>query len=116
MVAKEDVFDMDLKDINYNQPPYSVRYPELAGYWEENPAVPKRNIVDKNVFVRIDKLIQGDKKYLNYSENNFITNKDPGFISEKDHNFKLKDSSKIFRKVFGFIPIPFDKIGIRKNK
>ncbi len=116
MVAKGDVFDIDLKDINYNKPPYSVRYPELAGYWDENPAMPKRNIVDKNVFVRIDKLIQGDKKYLNYSDNNFVTNSDPGFENEKDHIFKLKDSSKIFRKVYGFIPIPFEKIGIQKNK
>ncbi len=115
MVAKGDVFDKDLKDINYNEPPYSIRYPELSGYWDENPAVPKRNLVDKNVFVRVDKLIEGDKKYLDYSENNFVTNRDPGFVSEKDHNFKLKDSSKIFRKVFGFSPIPFEKIGIQKK-
>ena len=114
MVAVGDVFDKDLKDVNYNKPPYSTRYPELAKYWDEGPAVPKRNIVDKNVFVRVKKLIQGDKKYLKYSDNNFETNGDPGFINEKDHNFKLKKSSKIFRKVFRFTPIPFEKIGILK--
>ncbi len=115
MVAKGDVFDTDLNDINYNKPPYSIRYPELAGYWEEHPEVPKRNLIDKNVFVRVDNLIQGDIKYLDYSINNLITKKDPGFLNEKGHNFKLKKSSKIFRKVSGFEPIPFDKIGIQKK-
>jgi Right handed beta helix region len=115
MVAKGDVFDKDLTDINYSKPPYSIRYPELAGYWEENPDVPKRNLIDKNVFVRVDNLIQGDIKYLDYSDHNLITKKDPGFLNEKGHNFKLKKSSKIFRKVPGFKPIPFDKIGIQKK-
>ena len=38
----------------------------------------------------------------------------PGFVNDKEHNFKLKKSSEIFTKVTGFEQIPFEKIGIRK--
>lgn len=110
-----DLFEKDLNEINYNKPPYSIRYPELAGYWDEDPALPKRNLIDKNVFVRVDKTIKNDKNWLEYSENNLITNEDPGFENEKDHNFKLKGTSKIFEKISGFQQIPFEKIGILRT-
>lgn len=107
-----DLFEKDLNEISYNKPPYSIRYPELAKYWDENPAFPKRNVVDKNVFVRVTKTIKNDKKWLDFSENNLITINDPGFVNEKEQNFKLKESSEIFKKVPGFKQIPFEKIGI----
>ena len=114
MIAQGGVFEKDLNEINFNKLPYSLRYLELSRYWEDNPALPKRNVVDRNVFVRVKTVIKGEKKFLEFSENNLITDLDPGFISDKDHNFKLKRSSIIFNKVPGFGPIPFDKIGIHK--
>jgi len=114
MVAPGNVYEKDLDEIKYNQPPYSIRYPELTKYWNDNPALPKRNRVDKNVFVRITKTIRGDKKWLEYTGNNFETNDDPGFVNGKDQNFKLKGSSVVFRKVPGFQQIPFEKIGLIK--
>jgi len=109
-------FEKDLDNIKYDQPPYSLRYPELAKYWSDNPALPKRDRVDKNVFVRITEVIKGDKKWLDYTDNNFVTDKDPGFVSEKDQNFKLRESSEVFKKIPGFQQIPFEKIGIIKNR
>jgi len=114
MVASGDVFEKDLNEINYNRLPYSLRYVELSRYWEENPALPKRNVVDRNVFVRVKTVVKGDRKFLEYSDNNLVTDLDPGFISEKDHNFKLKKSSQVFGKVTGFKQISFEKIGIQK--
>ena len=114
MVEKGEIFEKDLNEINYNKLPYSLRYIELSKYWEDNPALPKRNVVDRNVFVRVKTVIEGDRKFLEYSENNFVTDTDPGFRSDKDHDFKLKKSSVIFTKVAGFDQIPFEKIGIRK--
>jgi len=71
-------------------------------------------VVDRNVFVRIG-VVCNNFKRVEYSENNLIVNEDPGFVSEKNQNFKLKSSSVVFRKVSGFQPIQFDKIGILKN-
>lgn len=115
-VEPGNLFEKSLNEIKYNKPPYSTKYPELAKYWDDNPALPKRNVVDKNVFVRIEKVIKGKKEWLEYSDNNFETNEDPGFVSEKDQNFKLKESSEVFKKLTGFQQIPFERIGIIKPK
>lgn len=48
--------------------------------------------------------------------NSFQTFKDPGFIDAKNKNFMMKDNSVAFKALPGFIPIPFDEIGLRKNK
>jgi len=110
-----DIFEKDLNAVKYNQPPYSTRYPELARYWEDNPAIPKRNRIDKNIFIRINKLFNGDQKFLEYTNNNIVTTEDPGFENEKGQNFKLKTTSEVFKRIPGFQQIPFDKIGIIKT-
>ncbi|MCR4439638.1 MAG: right-handed parallel beta-helix repeat-containing protein [bacterium] len=38
-----------MRDVNYDQPPFSTRYPELLGYYADNPAVPRGNKVLRNV-------------------------------------------------------------------
>lgn len=114
-VVAGGIFEKELNAIKYNLPPYSNRYPELAKYFEDNPGLPKRNQIDKNVFVGITKIIDGDLKFLEYSDTNFVTNEDPGFVNEKDRNFKLKTTSEVFRKITGFQQIPFEKIGIIKK-
>lgn len=113
-IAPGNLFEKNLNDIRYNQPPYSIKYPELAKYWEDNPGLPKRNVVDRNVFVRIGEVCNNFKR-VDYSKNNLVVNNDPGFVSEKDHNFKLKSTSEIFNKISGFEQIPFEKIGIIKT-
>ncbi|MFA5419900.1 MAG: right-handed parallel beta-helix repeat-containing protein [Bacteroidales bacterium] len=110
------LFEQVLNKVRYNQPPYSTRYPELVRYWDEDPSFPKRNIVDKNVFVRVNKIVRGDKSWLEYSDNNFETTGNVGFINEKKQNFKLKKTSDVFKKVPGFHSIPFGKIGIVGKK
>jgi hypothetical protein len=113
-VIPDGIFEKELSEIKYNQPPYSLKYPELARYFEDNPGLPQRNRIDKNVFVRIKKVIDGDQKFLEFTDTNFVTNEDPGFVSEKDQNFKLKKTSVVFKKIPGFQQIPFEKIGIIK--
>jgi hypothetical protein len=48
-----------------------------------------------------------------FKRNTFLT-VDPGFESLERHDFRLKSSSPAF--ALGFKPIPFDKIGITKDK
>lgn len=48
--------------------------------------------------------------------NSFQTYKDPGFVDAVNKNFMLKENSLAFKALPGFLPIPFDEIGLRKNK
>lgn len=49
------------------------------------------------------------------SSNNWTTKKDPGFVDYKSGNFMLRSNALVFKKVKGFEPIPFEKMG-RRNK
>ncbi|MHC4508710.1 MAG: hypothetical protein ACYTAO_07095 [Planctomycetota bacterium] len=40
-----------LRDVNFSQPPYSVRYPKLAAILEGDPAVPKGNVIERNLCI-----------------------------------------------------------------
>ena len=48
--------------------------------------------------------------------NNWETQEDPGFVDVKNENFKLRDDSEVYKKIKGFKPIPFDKIGLYKDE
>jgi len=114
-ITPGNLFEKELNEIKYNQPPYSTKYPELTKYWDESPGLPKRNVVDKNVFINIGKVIKGNKSWLEYSDNNWVTNEDPEFVNREKQNFMLKRSSVVYKKVPGFQAIPFHSIGIRKK-
>ena len=47
--------------------------------------------------------------------NSFQTYKDPGFVDAVNKNFMLKENSVAFKALPGFLPIPFDEIGLQKN-
>jgi hypothetical protein len=47
---------------------------------------------------------------------NFITQKDPGFVDAAALNFSLKDDSVVFRELPGFERIPFERIGPRSDR
>jgi hypothetical protein len=46
------------------------------------------------------------------AKQNIAYKEDPGFVDLKKYNFQLKSDSKIFKDLPGFIPIPFNKIGL----
>ena len=35
--------------MNYSNPPYSIRYPELLDYYSDNPELPKNNVISRNI-------------------------------------------------------------------
>jgi hypothetical protein len=118
MIAPGGVAEQKLNEVHYDQPPYSTKYPELAKYWEEDPSFPKRNKIDRNVFVNVDQIIlkvhegvNADKPFLDFSNNNLITDEDPGFVDFEKRNFKLKETADVFKILQGFEQIPFEQIG-----
>jgi hypothetical protein len=38
-----------MKEMRYNEPPYSVQYPELLTLYDDDPAVPKHNKIRRNI-------------------------------------------------------------------
>jgi len=111
-----DIYRVRLAAVRYNQPPYSLKYPELARYWEDNPALPRRNTVWKNVFYRVKKVLNGDRNWLPFLSDNWITEDDPGFVAPEQEDFRLRADAPVFTRIPGFQPIPFEKIGVQKQE
>jgi parallel beta-helix repeat protein len=110
------------KSVNIYEAPYCERYPELVSYlnpivdgkeWEGIRA--RRNMLTKNLIVGGSpnpiQLLGG--KYAQCDDvNNYRTDSDPGFVDYKNGNFNLKTDSEVFKKIPGFEPLPFDKMGL----
>lgn len=114
IIEKGGIYDQRLKMVNYNEPPYSTEYPHLAIYWDDNPSLPKRNPVSKNIFYRVKTPVRYNKDWLPFMDDNWITEEDPGFVNEEEMNFELMENAKAFKAIPGFEAIPFSKIGVRK--
>ena len=112
IMEKGGTYDVRLNLVNYQNPPYSEKYPNLPKYWDDNPSLPKRNPVSKNIFYNVKTPIRFNKNWLPFKDDNWITEEDPGFEDMENMNFKLKESAKVFSEIPGFKDIPFEKIGV----
>ena len=43
---------------------------------------------------------------------NWITDRNPGFVNARKGDFRLKPNSEVFERLPGFKPIPFQKMGL----
>ncbi len=102
-----------LEAVNHDQPPHSIRYPELARILEENPHKPLGNKVRNNIVVRTP-WMTGPQHYLEIGDN-LLTQDDPGFVDAATNDFRLKDLAAIQEKLPGFRPIPFERIGLQRG-
>jgi hypothetical protein len=108
--------------VDIRKPPYSVRYPLLKNWLDLLPdghtyvgMRPQRNVVDRNVLVKYEETFRLVGKYAQTDfDNNYITDKDPGFVDAEHMDFRLKDSSVVYKELPGFERIPFEEIGPRK--
>ncbi|GIP34195.1 X2-like carbohydrate binding domain-containing protein [Paenibacillus sp. J2TS4] len=104
----------------FDQVPYqgeiwSARYPTLPNILEDDPLLPKRNVVRNNVFVNTGN-ITGDSRNMEMGtfENNiaFADKEGLGFVDPANGNFGLRDDSPIYAQLPEFEKIPFDQIGV----
>jgi len=100
----------ELHDLNYKQPPWSVRYPELLGILEDEPLAPKGNVVSRSVCwggpwgwtePKAAPLVR-------FADN--LIDTDPRFASPPPAGFRLRPDSPALK--LGFVPIPFAEIGV----
>jgi len=112
LLSSNGQFDQKLKAINYNQPPYSIRYPMLTHYWQNNPQIPQGNTVSKNVFYNVVQVVKGNIDWLSFADDNWVTSQNPGFIDFDTNAPTIKDYIQILNHIKHFQRIPFDKIGV----
>ncbi|SFF20925.1 right-handed parallel beta-helix repeat-containing protein [Sunxiuqinia elliptica] len=114
VIEKGGLYEQRLNLVKYNEPPYSTKYPQLAKYWEDDPSLPKRNPVSKNIFYKVKTPTRYNNDWLPFMDDNWVTDENPGFVNEEEMNFELKENAKAFEAIPGFEAIPFDKIGVKK--
>jgi len=96
-----------LEEVDITKPPYTTKYPGLAGFMERNDRS-RLNVASNNVVVKCDDFINGNWD----ARENLVLDSDPGFVDMKAGDFSLRDDSTVFDRLPDFEPIPFGEIGI----
>jgi parallel beta-helix repeat protein len=106
-----DTLTERLDAMNYKQPPYSTRYPELLTLYQDEPALAKYNVVARNICTggKWLQFLDGLTDKVVRVEDNLVDT-DPKFVDAAKGDFRLQDDSPAYK--LGFKPIPFDKIGL----
>ncbi len=107
-----------LNAMNYHNPPYSTRYPEIATvdkYYDEGKGVPPENIIIRDNICSGGEWLKiewnAKPECAKVSDNTVAA--DPGFLDPEKGNYFLKDSSPALRS--GFKQIPFGRIGLQRD-
>ncbi len=106
--------------LDYLNPPWSTRYPKLARVMDEEPLLPLGNVIRNNLAVDCDDWLHGDAKKIidrfTFENNLVLKGEDPGFVDRAGGDFRLKPNSIVHKKLPGFKPIPFERIGLYKDE
>lgn len=108
------LFEKRLNAVNYQQPPYSNVYPELADYFS-NPATPKRNIVENNYFINVGQLLDGNREWIQIKENNLEINDSINFTDWELKGYQTEFIQFVLIEEIDFKEIPFHSIGPRNK-
>jgi len=115
-ISNNGVYNKRLAEVAIEKLPYSDAYPNLAKYWTDSVGLPKRNLIENNIFCKVGQIQNGSAEWVNIGKN-FITVTDPGFESYAKMNFKLKSDSPVFTALPDFEIVPFENMGrIIKNE
>jgi hypothetical protein len=99
-----------LAEMPYQEEPWRSRFPQLLTYLDDEPAVPKGNVVARNICWggRWDEIEKKARPHVRF-ENNLV-DADPHFVDAAAQNFQLRDDSPAWK--MGFQRIPMEKIGL----
>lgn len=114
LIEPKGLYEKRLQAVNYQQAPYAKAYPFISNYFEDRVGLPKRNLIERNVFVNV-KMIANGKADWSYVGRNLSLNDKDIFIDADKMNFELKKTSEVFKLMPDFKNIPFSKIGNSKQ-
>ena len=107
-----DLFNK-LDAVNYKQPPYSVRYPELVGILDLNPGQPKGNVFRHNISYGGEwRDMEQDVDEVTI-ENNYVLREIPPSIDPSAG--KLYPENENILEWIHFQKIPFEQIGVQND-
>ena len=109
--------DNYLRSMPHDQPPWSVRYPQLATLLDrEQRALPENNLVARNIGVKVQQLLRIGPVpgKLSTVESNW-DGPDPGFANPGNGDFSIRPDSTVFGAI-GFDPLPVERIGLYKDE
>lgn len=103
-----------LEAMPYKQSPWKEKYPELVNILEEEPGLPKGNVVRHNISFGGKWLdVESTAMPLIKFENNFVDT-DPHFVDAAKGDFRLRADSPAYK--MGFKKLPIEKIGLFKDE
>ena len=102
-----------LHQMPFDQEPWRSRFPQLLTYEQDEPAIPKGNVVTRNICWngRWDEIASNIRQYVKVEDN--LLDQDPKFVDPEHLNFQLQDDSPAFK--LGFKRIPVDQIGLYQS-
>lgn len=105
-----------LEEVNYNNPPYSEAYPELATLPDNQPYAPMGNKIENNIFIGVKNplyFLHGAENYITHSNNQSfaVDGKTPSALNREE--LKELILSKQAEEAHS-IDIGFDQFGPRK--
>lgn len=101
-----------LQAVDIRVPPYSTRYPLLAGFYGA-PQNTTTNLIDDNLAVACGLLHSGQEAWCTLGTN-LMTSGDPGFLDAANEDWTLRPDATVFQAMPGFQAIPFHEIGPRQ--
>jgi len=109
-----------VRRVRHTEPPWSRRYPEMRDLLTFHPDWPTGNVVERNVTVGCGKALHlgGKAERFRFSRiggNLDLPAGEGGFVDPAAMNYAPREDSPIRRKLPGFPPIPFGKIGLVRD-
>jgi len=135
-IEEGGLYDQRLKRVNYQQSPYSEKYPKLVDFFEEHPDVPKGNVVRNNVCLEVPVMFEAEKGWDKWLKKrtaeerksyeglkpdwsgiplqNFSSNETNDYLMEKTSSIPQLNYEKIRQVLPEFKELPIDKMGRQK--
>lgn len=101
-----------LGEIDPKSPPWCERWPWLATVTTDPPPRASNRTL-RNVIVGMGAASRTG--WWSEEKDNFVTAQDPGFADLANGDYALGKDSAVFKAIPGFEPIPFAKMGLRKE-
>jgi hypothetical protein len=102
-----------LESMPFREEPWASRYPELVNLLNDEPALPKGNVIARNIICRGDgnQIEEAAKPGLRLQDNLAIV--DPRFVDERRRDFRLREDSPAL--TLGFEHLPLERIGLQTS-